>query len=241
MNAVIDWGNTRVKLGLFEDEVLREVVEVENHLPDTVKKISDVLSEAQPVQVIWSASGEVTPAAQQLFDDWRAESFTHQTPVTHTTLYESRNTLGLDRILLVEAAHHEFPDLPTLIIDMGTCITYDMKAENGVHLGGSIAPGWRMRLQAMHHFTARLPLSHAEKTDLLGVDTNTALQSGAYNGMLNELNETIHQYEQRFPHLCVIISGGDAQAFDLRSKNDIFARPNYTLHGLNAILRQHAQ
>lgn len=241
MNAALDWGNTRVKLGLFEDETLRHTEEVETHRPDVVKILSDRLSEASPVHIIWTASGEISEAARQLLDDMKAVAFNHQTPVRHQTSYTTRNTLGPDRILLMEAAAHEFPGTHVLVIDMGTCITYDLLDASGTHRGGSISPGWRMRLKAMHDQTARLPLADAGRPDLIGTDTTTALQSGAYHGMKNEMQETIRRYEERYRNLHVILTGGDAQAFDLQAKKAIFARPNYTLVGLNAILLYHAQ
>lgn len=241
MNATLDWGNTRVKIGLFEGQRLRRVDYIENNRPDVVKILSDYLQNVSPGSILWMASGEVSEAGRLLFEDLKATPFTHQTTLAHSSVYATPHTLGLDRILNMEAAYFEFPQKNVLVIDMGTCITYDILNSEGVHEGGSIAPGWKMRLSAMHEFTASLPHAEALPTDLIGVDTLTSLQSGAYNGMKNELTETIRQYEARYSNLHVILTGGDAEAFDLQAKKATFARQNYTLHGLNAILLQHAQ
>ncbi|NVK27403.1 MAG: type III pantothenate kinase [Flavobacteriia bacterium] len=241
MNATIDWGNTRAKLGLFDNQQLLRVDHFNIKDDSVAKKISDWLDVVNPQRIIWTNSGEPNAQVKELLEDRGAIHFSHQTPVVHSTVYTTRDTLGLDRILLCEAAFHEFPKTNCLIIDMGTCITYDLVDNLGVHRGGSIAPGWRMRLQAMHSFTAKLPEAEAEISELIGTSTLTALQSGAYHGMRNELLETIRQYEERYSPLHVITTGGDAEAFALQAKKDIFARPNYTLLGLNAIIHQYAQ
>lgn len=241
MNAAIDWGNSRVKLGLFENQQLLRVdhFQVEDDL--IAKKISDWLDVVHPEHIIWTNSGEPTDSVKELFADRKAIHFSHQTPIAHSTVYTTRETLGLDRILLMEAAYHEFPKTNCLAIDMGTCITYDILDASGTHQGGSISPGWKMRATAMHQQTAKLPLVELEKVDLIGTSTISAIQSGAYRGMLNEMQETIRQYEQRYSALTIIVTGGDAEAFDLQAKKDIFARPNYTLLGLNAIIHHYAQ
>lgn len=241
MNATLDWGNSRVKVGLFEGQELRRVEEVDVNRPDTVKILHDLLENAQPEKVIYSSSGQVSDEAQILLDSFNAIAFTHDTPVKHSTHYTTRNTLGLDRILVMEAAYHEFPKENVLVVDLGTCITYDVLTSEGIHKGGGISPGWKMRLVAMNRQTARLPEAKAEIPDLIGTSTHTALQSGAYHGMRNELIETIRQYEARYSPLKIIVTGGDAQSFDLQAKKDIFARPNYTLLGLNAIVQHYAQ
>lgn len=241
MNAAIDWGNTRVKLGLFENQTLLRVDAFEISDPAVAKKISDWLDVVNPEKIIWTQSGAMLTSVEELLSDRKALHFNHQTPVAHSTVYTTRPTLGLDRILLMEAAYHEFPGENVLVIDMGTCITYDLLDAKGVHRGGSISPGWKMRAKAMNEQTAVLPYVEPKQVDLVGTATEAALQSGAFNGMLNELTETIRQYEGRYSPLKIIVTGGDAEAFDLQTKKDIFARPNYTLLGLNAIIREYVQ
>lgn len=241
MNAAIDWGNSRVKLGLFENQQLLRVDHFQVGDDLIAKKISDWLDVVSPERIIWTNSGEPNASVVDLLENKKAIHFSHQTPVAHSTVYTTRNTLGLDRILLMEAAFHEFPKTYCLVIDMGTCITYDLLDDSGTHQGGSISPGWKMRAVAMHQQTAKLPLVDLEKADLIATSSIAAIQSGAYNGMLNEIQETIRQYEQRYSALQIIVTGGDAEAFDLQAKKDIFARPNYTLLGLNAIIHHYAQ
>lgn len=240
MNASVDWGNTRVKAGLFEGEVLRDVVVLDGNTETGLAELEKFLGSTNLESLIWAASGAIGPDGMALMNSLNGREFTHSTAIGHRSEYRTTETLGLDRILNAEAAFYEFPGENTLIIDMGTCITYDLVNAQGVHLGGAISPGWVMRLRAMNAFTAGLPLVSHLPVDLIGDSTESALQSGAYNGMAREMQGTISVYEQRFDHLNVVVTGGDHLAFDLQAKKTIFARPNYTLQGLNAITIQNA-
>jgi len=75
-----------------------------------------------------------------------------------TLKYETPETLGTDRLAAALAATVFFPGENTLVINAGTCLTTDFVTDKSEYIGGSIAPGLRMRLRAMHHFTGRLPL-----------------------------------------------------------------------------------
>ena len=104
-------------------------------------------------------------------------------------------------------------------------------------LGGAISPGYDMRIKAMNHFTHKLPLvEKSDTTELVGISTENSLQSGAYYGMLSEIDGIISRYTSAFKNLKLILSGGDAKYFDKKLKYNIFAVPNIVLRGLNKIL-----
>ena len=84
------------------------------------------------------------------------------TPLPVTNLYETPETLGYDRMAAVVAANDQFPGKDILVIDAGTCITYEFIDSLGQYHGGNISPGLWMRLKALHQFTGRLPLINAE-------------------------------------------------------------------------------
>jgi type III pantothenate kinase len=141
-----------------------------------------------------------------------------------------------------------FPKQNTLVVDAGTCITYDMLDAQATYFGGSISPGIQMRFRALHEFTGRLPLVSfsPEPTALVGTNTLSSLQSGVVNGVLAEVEGIITQYQQKYPQLNVVFCGGDANFFDSQLKNSIFASnssciPHLVLIGLNEIIHhQHA-
>jgi len=144
--------------------------------------------------------------------------------------------LGKDRIAAVTGAWSMFPAKNILAIDAGTCITYDLITSNGEYLGGGISPGIRMRFQAMHTFTGKLPLVEPEDFDeLIGRSTRESLLSGVYNGVMAEISELIRLYGKKFDDLTVILTGGDHVFLHNKLKISIFAVPELVLLGLNEI------
>ena len=144
---------------------------------------------------------------------------------------------AVDRIAGVCGAQQKFPGEPCLVIDAGTCITYDFLDRQGNFLGGGISPGLMMRFQAVHTFTSKLPLVNpVEKVNLIGDSTERCIQSGVINGLAEELNGIIRRYQGEFDGLRVILCGGDARFFENILKGPIFAVPELVLSGLNSIL-----
>ena len=92
-----------------------------------------------------------------------------ETKVPFKNLYNTPKTLGVDRIALVCGAVIQFSNKNVLIIDAGTCITYDFLNDNNEYLGGAISPGIRMRYKSLNNYTAKLPflLSKSLKTLLV--------------------------------------------------------------------------
>lgn len=240
MNLIIDQGNTRTKLALFKNGDLRRSTILDSPQPEQITKwIEDV--EVQRA-IISSVVGDL------LFQQLRS-TFTfpilplmHQTPVPFSNKYTTPTTLGLDRVALVAGALHKYPNQNCLVVDAGTCITYDFINKNGEYLGGSISPGVQMRLKAMNHFTAKLPLGKiSDLNDFIGTTTLESLSTGAVHGAINEVAGTINKYESRFGEMITILTGGDLRLFDGLLKNSIFAAPELLLRGLNNILDQHAE
>ena len=151
--------------------------------------------------------------------------------------YATPLTLGMDRVALATAAFYHNPKGNTLVIDMGTCITYDMLNDHGEYLGGAISPGLHMRYNAMHQQTKKLPLLEPEiPLDFIGNSTANSMHNGVVQGISHELDGVIDQYKNRFEHLTVILTGGDSHFFAKRLKNSIFANSKFLLEGLNYLL-----
>ena len=125
-----------------------------------------------------------------------------------------------------------------MIIDAGTCITYDFINAEGVYLGGAISPGLRLRYTSLHNLTANLPLLETKEVEnWIGDTTERAIHSGVYNGLIQEIDGVIAQYKDKYEPLVVILTGGDAHILSKRLKNSIFAHSNFLLEGLNYILK----
>lgn len=170
---------------------------------------------------------------------FRVLELTHRTPLPFENQYKTPETLGKDRLAGVAGAHFLFPRKNCLVVDCGTCIKYDMLTGDGVYHGGNIAPGARMRIQAMHHFTARLPeVEMRMPDDFTGFSTETALQNGALRGVVLEIQGFVRLFERRHGTLQVILTGGDAVFFQpWLDVENIIVEPDLTLFGLNHILQ----
>ncbi|MBR0046931.1 MAG: type III pantothenate kinase [Bacteroidaceae bacterium] len=123
-------------------------------------------------------------------------------------------TYGADRWAADIGAIAQDPDHTLLIIDAGTCITYDLFSADGRLLGGAISPGVQLRLNAMHEHTALLPQVEAEnESAILGHDTRTHMLSAAVNGARFEIEGYIRQFMKEYPDLHVFITGGNTFDF----------------------------
>lgn len=237
MNLVIDAGNTLVKVAVFKGKelIFQETVD-ENNLPQRFKEICNVYP-----QIKWSMVASVrnlhpkTLVVLAVFS--KMFQLDQNTKVPFKNLYATPGTLGVDRIALATAGFYQNPKGNTLVIDAGTCLTYDFVNDHGEYLGGAISPGLAMRYKALNQQTAKLPLlDKSELSDIIGNSTHTSIQSGVVNGICNEIDGTIAQYKSRFLDLTVILTGGDAEFLSKRLKSTIFAHSNFLLEGLNYLL-----
>ncbi|MCF0075057.1 type III pantothenate kinase [Dyadobacter sp. CY261] len=233
MNIVVDSGNTFSKIGWFEG---KKLIRYTTHLefPELIRQIRAEL----PEYLLFSSVGRTNEEFQTaLSEPVNIIGLTPETPLPILKNYETPQTLGADRIAAAAGANFLFPDEDILVIDMGTCITYDIVDTSATFQGGLISPGVRMRFGAMHTFTKRLPLVEPEKEpELIGKSTRQAMQSGVMNGTLAEIEGIIERYRHNYPSLRVVLCGGDAAFFESSLKPPIFAVPELVLIGLNRIL-----
>ena len=234
MNICIDIGNTKAKIGFFSNN---ELLEVKQNITD--RGIIKIIKAHNPEHVVISSVrkgiGKIVESCSKTAD---TIVFDHLTPVPVKSLYKTPQTLGVDRIAAVVGAALLYKQQNCLIIDMGTCITYDLIDKSATYHGGGISPGVDMRMKAMHKFTSRLPVIAAKgQPELIGKTTKECMLSGAIIGTQAELEGIINRYKQFFDDLAIIFCGGDANFFETKIKDHIFAIPNLVLVGLNQILR----
>jgi type III pantothenate kinase len=148
--------------------------------------------------------------------------------------YATPETLGIDRMVLAAGATLQFPNQNRLVIDAGTCVTFDFIDESNNYLGGAIAPGLRLRYESLHNYTAKLPLLALEDPkDLIGKSTAESIHSGVANGLVYEIDGFIDEYRVRYSNFIIILTGGDTEFLAKRLKNTIFANSNFLLESLN--------
>lgn len=232
----VDIGNTLQKAAVFSPDGTIIELKEEPNLP--LKTVADLVSMFQVSAAIVSSVGvkrdDITTflsGATQLIQ------FTHQTPLPIQIDYKTPSTLGLDRIANAVAAHSQFPNNHTLSIQAGTCLVIDFVTSDGRYLGGSISPGLEMRLEALKHFTQRLPKVEKSNVDFyIGTTTEESILSGVMNGLSDEINGAILRYSRDFNDLQVILTGGNKDDLQNSIKYSIFAASNFVLAGLYKIL-----
>ncbi len=236
MNLIIDVGNTRIKSAVFEGDILKEVFFFDTD--DILSEIKKILKNFAITQAIMSNVGaistEILDKLQQLI---KVIVVSAATNIPFVNLYKTPNTLGIDRIALIAGAVKQFPNRNVLVIDAGTCITFDFVNTRNEYLGGAISPGIQMRFNALHHFTANLPLlNKRELKNPIGTSTKDCMNSGVVNGVVNEIDGVINQYKIKYSDLTVVLTGGDTNFLSKQLKSSIFANQNFLLKGLNEIL-----
>ena len=240
MNLCIDRGNTRTKIAVFHQNDL-----IFEHAAKTVSiyQLKRWASQYAVKNVMFSSVKDYPVTWESFFRGFNNSIIlSPETNLPFVNAYSTPHTLGMDRIALICAAGSLFPKKPVLVIGAGTCITLNFINEEGVFLGGSIHPGLQMRFWAMHTYTKKLPLiPFQQENPLIGNSTQTSMLSGVVNGAVHEIDGMIDEYKVKNPKLAVIISGGDAQIFESKLKNKIFAIPNCVLLGLNQILNYNVQ
>ena len=238
MNLIIDQGNTRSKTAVFSDDELlyaqqfegelqeSDIIELQKKFPFQNSILSSVASEGKQIK-------EILKDCSSTFIELSPE-----TPVPLENLYQTPETLGLDRLALAVAATKLAPKTDALVISAGTCITYDFITAKNEFLGGAISPGLRMRARAMHEFTERLPLVDLPtEIGYCGANSITSLQSGILKGVSDEIDGKITFFKAENPNGKIFLTGGDQKYLINSIKSRTFALPNMVLIGLNEILQ----
>lgn len=234
MILVIDVGNTRIKGAVFEGAILLEIfvftkIELQKNIEIILKKFEKVSD------LVVSSVGDVEKLSFLAFENMLNVHFISNTdPFPFQNKYATPQTLGIDRMVLAAGATLQFPNQNRLVIDAGTCVTYDFIDQDNNYLGGAIAPGLRLRYESLHNYTAKLPLLALENPEnLIGNSTSDSIHSGVVNGLVYEIDGFINEYRARYLNFIIILTGGDTDFLAKRLKNTIFANSNFLLESLN--------
>mgnify|MGYP001824650365 CR=1 FL=1 len=237
MNLIIDVGNSRVKLAVYSDKglICKKIVSVEN----LINSSNSLLSQYPSIDAaIVSSVGKIKPKELKwLQKKLEVIILSHKTKIPFKNKYSTPTTLGVDRMALVSASVEKYPDKNVLIIDAGTCITYDFITSDNIYLGGAISPGIRTRYRSLNNLTSNLPLLETKTPrNIIGRSTAGSIHSGIIFGIEKEIDGVIEEYQKNYRDLTVILTGGDVKLLSKRLKSSIFANSNFLLEGLNYIL-----
>lgn len=237
MNLIIDIGNTCVKLVCFNEG---KVVEEQRTDKDDVAALQSFCSRYPFCRGICSSVSDISEEYSAALSSLPFSMMEFKSGVTRVPIinkYSTPLTLGSDRLAAVVGANWLQPGRDVLVIDIGTCVTFDFINSSGEYLGGNISPGPTMRLKALNHFTARLPLVERRgDTPDFGTDTTTAIRSGVMNGIKYEIEGYIHSFLAKYPQLFVYLTGGVHLNLQFSENLSIFADDFIVPKGLNRIL-----
>lgn len=236
MLLTVDVGNTFVKVAVFEEVELVDkfIFELENAKSnfETIFTTYPQASKLVYVSVATIESALITWLQKKI----AVCQLSHQSAFPCVNKYQTPETLGIDRMILAAGAVLVFPAKNCLVIDAGTCITYDLVTSNGVYEGGAISPGLALRYKALHAYTAKLPLLETTSPEKeIGKTTNESIHVGVVQGVLNEVEGFISKYSVNYQDLTVILTGGDANFLANRLKSTIFADENFLLKSLQRL------
>lgn len=240
MNLIIDIGNTSVKLVCFQDEV---IVGEKRIAYEDISEFQTFCSSYNIKKAIVSNVGRYdVPILDELHSmDVEELSFSPMmSGLPIESSYETPETLGADRLAAAIGANFLSPGRNILIIDAGTCITYDLVTSDNIYRGGNISPGPEMRFKAMNQFTSRLPLVGRDGvvTDY-GTTTEMALRNGVFTGVRHEIEGYIADFSRKYDDLLVYLTGGISFDLQIMEKNTTFVNKYLVPIGLNRVLMLH--
>ena len=237
MNLILDFGNSLTKYFFVNDDKILERGSFPSSKFD--QNILGIKSKRDTEKLIYSSVINIKrKQLSDVFNNTMIISLKDKDLKLPFTNQYKDETLGEDRVALVSAGLNLYPDKDLLIIDLGTCITYDLVSSNKEYIGGSISPGFNLRYSSLHDYTSRLPkLDFMPIESIIGESTEEHIHAGIYNGVIGEINYNIERHRDELPNIETIISGGGANFLLNKIKNVIFADQDFLAHGLNHILQ----
>jgi len=238
MNLVIDIGNTLVKVYLFENDAI-----ISKKTLDEISLITYVKSLSKDYTIKNIICSTVTKSYRTELNALNEhikyyELSDKDLKIPFQNNYKTKTSLGQDRVGLVSAAYFKLPYENTLVVDIGTCITYDFIDSKNIYHGGAISPGINMRYKSLSKFTSNLPLlEFNDVIKIIGSNTDESIHIGVLTGIIGEINEYIYRLEKKYLKLNIIITGGDSIFLLNKIKNAIFADQDFLAIGLNNILK----
>ena len=238
MELLADFGNSLIKLALYEDEtcILQDRFDLTAKWETTWKLWQKTYTIERGI--LSNVGKESTERLLRRFNHPGVQPIKAFPIFPMKMSYKTPETLGDDRLALAAAARKKYPNRNVLVVDMGSCITYDFCSAEGIYSGGAISPGLEMRYKALHHFTGRLPALESQlPTSFQGDSTAASIHAGIHHGIRGEIEYQYHAYAQKHTNLLLILTGGDASILPKTLKNTIFAQPNFLFEGLQFILQ----
>lgn len=234
---VIDLGNTRQKIAVFDNDLM-VFSDVRRKEKTDIQWWQEVLEAYHPDKIALSSTVDLSDSIQSWVNAHKVIVAGSHLRYPFIIDYKTPETLGQDRLAAVSAVYALYRGKNVLIMDCGSCITYDFLTGEGRYVGGNIAPGLQMRLKAMHDYTDHLPLVKLpSQVHWLGQTTEQALQAGSVTMAILETRGLISYLKENYGHLTTVLTGGDAELIKNHLPGQNFLHTDLILTGLNEILK----
>lgn len=247
MLLAFDVGNTNIVCGIYRDRQLIEHWRVSTNTLQTADGYAATLgmlfqlkglrfSDIEDV-IISTVVPPIIPILQTM-----TERYFHVKPILvgpgiktgMNILYDNPKELGADRIVNAVAVIHKYGG-PAIIIDMGTATTFCVLNEKGQYLGGSVAPGIGISMEALFQRASKLPRIELKKVpSCICKNTVSAMQAGIYYGFVGQIDGIVNRIKEELnlPNVSVIATGGLAALISSGSTTIDIVDPMLTLEGL---------
>ncbi|SYZ74314.1 putative Type III pantothenate kinase [Candidatus Zixiibacteriota bacterium] len=248
MMVAIDIGNSNTCMGLFDGERLVQTRHVQSSgirsSEDTIQNVINVIRDANiatadlNLMAIASVVPFMTPLYEAAADNLQIKRLTLSTEMKSplTMGYHTPNTLGVDRLANAVAGYSKFGG-PILIVDYGTAIKFDAVTDNGIYLGGAIAPGPVTAGASLSEKAAQLfEVDIIRPERAIGRSSIECLRSGLFYGIVGMVDHIISVIVEEWTvHPRIIATGGLAAKFAGESRFIEMTLPNLTLEGIRIV------
>ena len=252
MLLVVDAGNTNVVFAVHDGHVWRGVWRIKTEAQRTSDEYAVwLLTLLQHVgihrtEIDRAVIGTVVPAALYHLRRLCREWFSVEPLIARSNVdwgfeikVDHPEEVGADRLLNALAGHWRYGG-PLLVIDFGTATTFDVVDGEGAYLGGAIAPGINLSIEALHQAAARLPrIGIGRPSVVVGRSTVPAMQSGIYWGYVGLIEGmTARIRGETGLALTVVATGGLAPLFAEATQVIEHIDPDLTLDGLRLLAQR---
>jgi len=197
------------------------------------------LRTAVTAMAISSSAPSVTTQLRRMANRWFSDlDITVIGPGTKTgmpILYDNPREVGADRIADAVGAYDLYPG-PSIVVDMGTATVFDVISAKGEYLGGAIAPGVAISLEALYTQASALrSVELVKPRSVIGRSTVESIQSGVLYGFAAQVDGMVERIKEEIGEATVISTGGLAGLVSPHTKHVQHHEPWLTLHGLRIV------
>lgn len=252
MLLAIDVGNSNITLGVYNGAELTVEWRIRTQVGRTVDEYGMLLTELfrhdgmDLRQITGIAISNVVPHTMpaleltcRKFFDLEPYVINPETETGIVVRYEPKSAVGPDRIVNAVAAFELYGG-PAVVVDLGTATTFDAVSASGEYLGGAIAPGIGISMEALFERAAMLPrIELARPSSPIGTTTLSSMQAGFVYGFAGQIDEIVGRFREELgKDAKVIATGGLAELIASESRTIQTVNQRLTLEGLRIMFQR---